>query len=235
MPVESASTISELDRNYPLSGDQTLQGDDHLRLIKQVLQDQFPGELGQGLTIPIVASETELNYLVGLTSNAQDQFDAVGVRLDGLEGALSAPVGTRMAFHQPLAPLGWLQDITLTNHMLRVVSGAGGADGGSDSPIDFSHNHTVPNHVHTTASHAISVNEMPAHTLDVQVVSSGTGSIQSVGREAAASTFTTIANAALTKGGSAAHAHGDTGSISQTISETTWTPLYVDVIICSKS
>ncbi len=38
MPIEGASNISQLDDSYPLSGDQTNQGDNHIRLLKQVLK-----------------------------------------------------------------------------------------------------------------------------------------------------------------------------------------------------
>lgn len=42
MPVESASYISDLVSANPLTTDQVAQGDDHLRLIKAVLQRTFP-------------------------------------------------------------------------------------------------------------------------------------------------------------------------------------------------
>lgn len=42
MSLESASFISGLDATNPTAGDQTKQGDDHLRLIKGVLQACFP-------------------------------------------------------------------------------------------------------------------------------------------------------------------------------------------------
>ena len=147
MPLESTTTIAGLDDSYPLGGDPTNKGDDHLRLVKSVLKLILPGAAGNGFAIPIVATEVELNYLTGLTSNAQAQFDAIGVTLTSLTGALSAPVGTRMAFHQAAAPTGWTQDTSKNDYMLRVVSGTGGSFGGTDSPIL---NNTVPTHSHTT-------------------------------------------------------------------------------------
>ena len=42
MPLEISTYISGLDESWPLSGDPTNKGDDHLRLIKHVLQSQFP-------------------------------------------------------------------------------------------------------------------------------------------------------------------------------------------------
>ena len=135
MPLESATTISELYSNYPLGGDVVSQGDDHLRLLKAVLKSQFPGALGAGLAAPVNVSEVEFGYLVGVTSSIQDQFGVINTKL----GELNAPTGTRLAFHQASPPTGWTQDITVTDSMLRVVSGAGGATGGPQ-PVHQSEN-----------------------------------------------------------------------------------------------
>lgn len=64
MTVESASYISQLNPDAP-DGDQDPKsgGDNHLRLIKTVLQTQFPN-LG---TTAVSASSTELNLLDGQT------------------------------------------------------------------------------------------------------------------------------------------------------------------------
>ena len=42
MTVESASYISQLNKSNPAASDNISEGDDHLRLIKSVLQTQFP-------------------------------------------------------------------------------------------------------------------------------------------------------------------------------------------------
>ena len=59
MGIESASYISELDDTNPVVGDPVGEGDDHLRLIKTVLQTQFSGLSG---TTAVTTSEAELNY-----------------------------------------------------------------------------------------------------------------------------------------------------------------------------
>lgn len=46
MPLETASFLSELNTTYPLATDQVAQGDDHVRLLKTVLQATFPGRAG---------------------------------------------------------------------------------------------------------------------------------------------------------------------------------------------
>ena len=75
MPIEIANTISELNDSWPLSGDPTAEGDNHLRLTKGCLKSQFPGENGNGFETPILSTETELNYSQGLTGNIQNQLD----------------------------------------------------------------------------------------------------------------------------------------------------------------
>lgn len=78
MPIETGSGISDLDETWPLSGDPILEGDDHIRLLKNVLKTQFPGDAGQGFAIPITATEEELNFLAGVVSNIQAQLDVIG-------------------------------------------------------------------------------------------------------------------------------------------------------------
>ena len=91
MPVESTTTIAGLDINYPNSDDPISQSDDHHRQNKAVLKNIFPGVGGDGFAIPIVAEETELNFLAGVTSLIQTQFDnlttLIGTKLkkDGSE------------------------------------------------------------------------------------------------------------------------------------------------------
>ena len=64
MGVESASYISQLVDTNPLVSDAVGQGDDHLRLIKTVLQTQFPN-----LTAGAVnTTQTEMNLLDGVTA-----------------------------------------------------------------------------------------------------------------------------------------------------------------------
>jgi len=72
MGIETASYISELVDTNPVVGDPVGEGDDHLRLIKTVLQTQFPN-----LTAGAVnTTQTEMNLLDGVTalvSLASDQ------------------------------------------------------------------------------------------------------------------------------------------------------------------
>lgn len=74
MTVETASYISQLDPSLPTSGDPKSEGDNHLRLMKSVLQTQFPN-FG---TNAINATAAEVNYLVGVTSAIQTQINGKG-------------------------------------------------------------------------------------------------------------------------------------------------------------
>ena len=217
MPIEVATTFAGLDQSYPLGGDALLQGDDHIRLLKSVLKDQFPGALGDGLASPVLATEAEFGYLIGVTSGIQGQFGALSTRVDGLEAALSAPAGTRLAFHQASPPVGWTQDTTIDDSMLRIVSGVGGGTGGTDSPIDLSH-------THTTSDHTLTVNQMPSHshTISPGVTSAGGATTDSFN----GSEGYNLVTATQTTGGGSSHNHGDTGSQSIAVK-------YHDFIVCS--
>ncbi len=91
MALEIAIYIDDLVPGNPESGDNVSQGDDHIRLIKQVLQNQFPN-----LDDAMNASDEELNYSVGLTE----------LLTTSLEKA--APVGSIVMWPTGIAPTQWL-------------------------------------------------------------------------------------------------------------------------------
>jgi len=64
MTVESASYISQLNTAYPAAGDNISEGDDHLRLIKSVLQTQFPN-LSTEAVNPTAAQMNKLGFQTG--------------------------------------------------------------------------------------------------------------------------------------------------------------------------
>ena len=69
MGLESATYISQLVATNPLATDPISQGDDHLRLIKSVLQAQFSGLSG---TTAVTASGAEMNLLDGCTATTTE-------------------------------------------------------------------------------------------------------------------------------------------------------------------
>jgi hypothetical protein len=78
MGLESTTTIGGLVATNPVASDALGQADDHLRLLKNVLKTTFPGAGGAGFTTPIIATETELNYVNGVTSAIQTQLNTIG-------------------------------------------------------------------------------------------------------------------------------------------------------------
>lgn len=87
MTVESANFISQLNDSLPDESDSRTEGDDHIRLIKTVLQGSFPN-LG-----PASANVTaaELNILDGVTSttaelNILDGVTATAAELNRMDG-----------------------------------------------------------------------------------------------------------------------------------------------------
>ena len=63
MGLETATFISQLSATNPLATDPISQGDDHIRLIKDVLQEQFT-TLGAAA---VTTTAGELNILDGVT------------------------------------------------------------------------------------------------------------------------------------------------------------------------
>jgi len=72
MTVETATYISQLDATYPAAGDQKNEGDNHIRLLKSTIKATFPNVAGA-----VTPTHTEINYVDGVTSAIQTQFDAI--------------------------------------------------------------------------------------------------------------------------------------------------------------
>jgi hypothetical protein len=215
MGLETGSTISSFITSNPTSSDPVNQGDDHLRLIKSVLQAQFPGVGGLGYATAITATEAELNALHGFTN-------------------VGFAAGTRVPFAQASAPTGWTQDITdnATNRMLRVVNTAGNGIGGTDSPIL---NNTVPSHTHTFTGTALAAH---THTDSGHSHSLTTYSTLTQGGPNATPIWYSTA-AGTTGTGFAAISSNSAGTPAGTnaanASAADWAPRYIDLIICSKN
>ncbi len=57
MGVETASWVTQLDTANPVVGDPVGEGDDHLRMVKTVLQNSFPSSSTTAI-VPDVSGET---------------------------------------------------------------------------------------------------------------------------------------------------------------------------------
>lgn len=218
MTVETqGDTLSSLDPEYPRHNDPRHQGDDHLRLIKQTLQSQFPGSAGSGFADVITAVEAEINALSGLdtSQSLQATLDSIASDIADLTNQLSAPVGTSMVFYQATPPTGWTQDETNTDCMMRVTGtlGAGGGTGGD------------------WAISGATAEEDGAHNHNVVIPNAGwdqSGSFNNQGHLVTntQNTYATSMNVdrTLTSVNSLGHTHAVVG-------DGTWRPAYIDVIV----
>lgn len=99
MGLETATYISQLVATNPTSFDPKSQGDNQIRLLKAVLQAQFPN-FG---TNAITATAAEINYTVGVTSGIQTQLDAKApVASPTFTGTVTIPSGAVIADYAPL-------------------------------------------------------------------------------------------------------------------------------------
>ena len=76
MAIETFEFIDDLNAANPTPTDNVSEGDDHLRGLKTTLKNTFPNVTGA-----INATETELNYVDGVTSNIQTQLDNINTDL----------------------------------------------------------------------------------------------------------------------------------------------------------
>ena len=125
------------------------------------------------------------------------------------------PSGTKQLFVQTSAPTGWTKDTTHNNKALRVVSGTAGS-GGSDA---FT---TTFGSSKTTASHTLTIAEMPSHSHSYTIRSNGT----SDGPYSASTNLPSDSRTRSTnsEGGGQGHSHNLSGFDLQ----------YVDVIVATK-
>ena len=195
-----------------------------------------------------VGSSVLSTSLTGLVNVSSTTF--TGTTFAGnLNGTWSQlPAGTRLAFHQAAAPTGWTQDSTagLNDSMLRMVSGVGGGSGGSDSAIENSksmpaHSHSfsgsfsgnaLGNHTHTDAGHSHGMGYRVSDGSSMSYMSRAPDYFDSQAATPNANTNSGNANiqgaSAGTPSGSVSGTVGGVGAIS-------WTPKYINMIICSKN
>jgi len=187
---------------------------------------------------------TVLRAQEGTSALAFDAGDKIELRVT--KGVLESMMqsydniepGTNILFNQAAAPVGGVQDSSVNDRVLRIVSGAGAGTGGSWTISGISVN-----------SHTLTESEIPAHSHSGSTNSAGNHSHSYYARNYDASstgvnagTTNTAANALSTTsagahthtvtinstGGGGAHNHGLTIG-------NTWRPAYRDVIACVKS
>lgn len=179
MAVETATTISGLVATAPAGTEPVAQGNDHIQLIKSVLQAQFTGG-ASGLASPVTVTAGEMNALAGSGVNSvtiQQQIQSI---VASLNTTIRAPAGTRILLTSGAALPLWKrmgsipgQEGRPDDSFLRMMnispstpfnSGSGGTQGAGFG-YSSQHNHSgtlntiltaaqLPQHSHSINDHA---------------------------------------------------------------------------------
>ena len=109
------------------------------------------------------------------------------------------PSGTKMSFYQASAPTGWTKDTTadLNDAILRIVTGSGGATGGSTAFSTWAA-------VTSTSSYTLATADIPSHTHVIQFGGGAAGTLSN----ADARLNPGITGATNATGGGGGHSHG---------------------------
>lgn len=214
------------DKTLPLGTEAIANGDDRIREFKTDVEVSLRGGAAEGTEAMFPGSDTanpifRYRGLKG-TTGARPAFGQYGLYFNSTRNALQRdsgaawedigtmiPAGTVVVFWQAAAPTGWTKDATHNDKALRVVSGAGGGNGGSTA--------------FTSCWAASATGAEAAHT---HLVS---GSTDDANASGAGSSFSAGAifhrhNISFTSGAGSSHSH----------TVTAYAPHYVDVILCSK-
>lgn len=113
--------------------------------------------------IAVITDPTGGNTTLDVNNNHQllDAIKAIAIRNSGV------PSGTRQLFAQATAPVGWVQDATIDDRFIRVVSSVGGGVGGTHTPITMNY---VPNHTHGYSGTVDSTSVVHTHTFSDSTV-----------------------------------------------------------------
>jgi len=200
-----------------------------LRLIKSVLQIQFPGVSGTGFAKAITATEDELNYVDGVTSPIQPQLDRLGN---------ANPIGMIVMWSGTVVPTNWqICDGTNGTPDLRgrfiwgkSSSNTLNSTGGSADSIVVAHDHSATTSSIPSLSMSVE-NQQHAHTFITNTESSdhthnvptivGGGTIQGGAGLALGSTISSgvsanHAHSGTTDTENAAHNHTISGTVTST-------------------
>ncbi len=238
MGLEAATFISQLDNTFPLGGDPINKGDDHVRLLKSVLQSQFPNftalavnptSVELNLLVGLLAAAAELNILDGALLdtaelNTLNGITATTAELNVLAGRTllssddvidNLPAGTLMCFQQTAAPTGWTKQVTHNDKALRVVSGAAGSAGTDPFTTIFGS--------YATDDHTLTEAQMPSHVHQQRSFSANASGGYGISSARNATVQTADEPTTVSAGSDGAHQHNIDLRVQ-----------YVDLIIASK-
>ena len=142
--------IDDLNELWPLGSDDPVKGDDHIRGIKNVLVDSFPG-----ITGAVTATHTELNLIDGVTSttaelNILDGVTSTAAELNILDGVTSTA-----------AELNILDGVTSTAAELNLLDGV--------TSVAFSNSYTSAEQTITAAGQLVLAHSLAAMPTLVQL------------------------------------------------------------------
>ena len=132
MAIETFEYIDDLNVANPTATDNVSEGDDHLRGLKTTLKNTFPNVTGA-----INATETELNYVDGVTSAIQTQLNAkaddtdIGVTIQAYDATImvDADIGTSVqAYDADTAKTDTTQNYTKPQRSADTVDNDGSFD-----------------------------------------------------------------------------------------------------------
>jgi hypothetical protein len=192
MGLESGSFPSDLVTGNPTGGDDKSQGDDHIRLIKNVLKTTFPNIDGA-----VTSTQAQLNAI-----QDTDSFFQTGMIIMW-SGSVSA------------LPTGWLlcNGASGTPNLTGRFVVASATDAGGVYDVGDIGGTAVNNHSHTgnVEGHAITAAEMPAHNHISGVPhydgAYGLATIPAKGAPAGSATNRTTSPNTSTVGSNTAHSH----------------------------
>src|SRR5574342_596149 len=108
MPLENANFISQLATTNPLVGDDVSQGDDHIRMLKSVLQTTFPNA-SKGFYFPTSIAEQSGTVNVMTTD-------------DGKVSPVNVSGASRTVYLTAAPPNGFTVTITKTDNSANLVT-----------------------------------------------------------------------------------------------------------------
>ncbi len=148
MALESATYINQLVTTNPTLADPKSQGDDHLRMIKRVLQQTFPN-----LTGAVTTTQAQLNKVADPTV-----FVVPNMVLMWAGSIASIPAGWLLCNGAGTTSTG----LAVPNLLDRFIVGAGYSYGMNNSGGVSTHSHGI-----IVGGTALTVAQMPSHTHDI--------------------------------------------------------------------
>jgi len=181
MGLETASYIDQLVAANPLGTDSKSQGDNHIRLLKSVLQTQFPS-LGNAV---VNTSAAQLNILTEITASSTEinKLDGVTSTTAQLNLVNTVPV-SRTSIYDAVYPIGCIYQSTVATSPTTLFPGTtwtAFAEGKVLAGYDSGDNDFSAGNAGGSKTHSMTIAEMPAHTHDFTAMQDTTDSVNRTG------------------------------------------------------